>query len=87
MWNTVVETTRIADPRVTSEQTREPAAELTTNKVLFEPIDGLAIDTDTETLVPSPARRASVSAASPPAEVSPRSRQKSALHGISFATK
>ena len=46
---------------------------------LVDPIEGLTIDTDLETVVPSPTRRASVSAVSPPTEVSPRTRHKSAI--------
>ena len=55
------------------------AAELTPNVELAEPIGDLTIDTDVETVVPSPVQRASVSDASPPREVSPRSRNKSAF--------
>ena len=73
------ETTEPSDPPVTPEQSGEHAAELTPNAALFDPIGGLTIDTDTETLVPSPTRRASVGAATLPAEISPRSRHKSAL--------
>ena len=43
-----------------SEQSGEHAAELTLNTALDEPIDNLNIDTDTETLMPSPQRRNSV---------------------------
>ena len=60
---------------VTPEQSGEHAAELTPNMALVQPIGGLAINTDTETLLPSPARRAS-----PSVEVSPRSRHKLAMH-------
>ena len=56
---------------VTPEQSGEDAAELTPSAALVEPIGGLTIDRDTETWVPSPAIRASVSATSPPAEISP----------------
>ena len=64
---------------VTPEQSGEHAAELTLNAVLADPSGELTIDTDSETLVPSHTRRASVSIASPTAEVSPHSRHKSAL--------
>ena len=64
---------------MTPEQSGEHAVELTPNAVLFESIGGLTINTDTKILVPSPARRASVSADSPPAESSPRSRHESAF--------
>ena len=70
------ETTELSDPPVTPEQSGEHAGALTLNAALLDPIGGSTIDTDTETLVPSPARRASVGAATPPAEISPRSRHK-----------
>ena len=63
---------------VTPSPSGEHAAELTPNVELAEPIGELTIDTDAETVVPSPVRRASVSDASPPREISPRSRNKSA---------
>ena len=62
---------------VTPKPSGEHAAELTPNEELAEPIGNLTIDTDVESVVPSPVRRASVSDASPPREVSPRSRNKS----------
>ena len=65
---------------ITPNQSGEHAAELTPNTALVDPIEDLTIDTDTETVVPSPTRRASVSAASPSAEVSPHSRHKLAIH-------
>ena len=74
------DTPRAATLPVTLEQSGENAAELTPNAVLFDPIGGLTIDTDTATLVPSPTRRASVSAAFPTTEISPRSRHEAALH-------
>ena len=64
---------------VTPSPSGEHAAELTPNVELAEPIGELTIDTDAETVVPSPVRRASVSDASPPREVSPRRRYKSAI--------
>ena len=64
---------------VTPSPSGEHAAELTPNVELAEPISDLTFDTDVETVVPSPVRRASVSDASPPREVSPRSRNKSAF--------
>ena len=64
---------------VTPSPSGEHAAELTPNVELAEPIGDLTIDTDVEVVVPSPVRRASVSDASPPREVSPRSRNKSAV--------
>ena len=63
---------------VTPSPYGEQAAELTPKVELAEPIGELTIDTDAETVVPSPVRRASVSDASPPREISPRSRNKSA---------
>ena len=63
---------------VTPDQSGEHAAELTPNAALADPIRELTIDTDAESVVPSPTRRASVSDASPPREISPRSRNKSA---------
>ena len=68
-----------ADFPVKLEQSGEHVAELTPNAALLDPIGGLNIDTDTETLVPSPTRRASVSVVSSYAETSPRNRHKSAL--------
>ena len=64
---------------VTPSSSGEHAAELTPNVELTEPIGDLTIDTDVETVVPSPVRRASVSDASPLRAVSPRSRNKSAI--------
>ena len=64
---------------VTPSPSGEHAAELTPNVELAEPIGDLTIDTDVETFVPSSVRRASVSDTSPPREVSPRSRKKSAI--------
>ena len=64
---------------VTPSPSGKHAAELTPNVELAEPIGDLTIDTDVETVVPSPVRRASVSDASPPREVSPRSKNKSAI--------
>ena len=64
---------------VTPSPSGEHAAELTPKVELAEPIGELTIDTDAETIVPSPARRASVSVASPPRDVSPRSRNKYAI--------
>ena len=64
---------------VTPSPSGEHAAELTPTLELAEPIGELTIDTDVETIVPSPARQTSVSDASPPREVSPRSRNKSAI--------
>ena len=64
---------------VTPSPFGEHAAELTPNVELAEPIGELTIDTDAESIVPSPVRRASVSDASPPREVSPRSKIKSAI--------
>ena len=64
---------------VTPSPSGEHATELTPRVELAEPIGELTIDTDAETVVPSPARRASVSDASPPREISPRSRNKSAI--------
>ena len=64
---------------VTIDQSGEHAAELTPNAVLVDPIGELTVDTDAETVVPSPSRRASVRDASPPREISPRSRNKSAV--------
>ena len=64
---------------VTPSPSGEHAAELTPNVELAEPIGDLTIDTDAETVVPSPVRRASVSDASPPRKVSPQSRNKSAI--------
>ena len=51
---------------VTPDQAGEHAAEITPNAALAVPIGELTINTDAETIVPSPARRASVSDASPP---------------------
>ena len=64
---------------VTPEQSGEHAAEPAPNTALVEPIDCLTIDTDTEIMVLFPRRGASVSDGTPVAEVSPRSRHKSAL--------
>ena len=64
----------------TQNQSGEQAAELTPDAALVDPIESLTLDTDTETVVPSPIRRASVSAASPSADLSPRSGHKSAIH-------
>ena len=64
---------------VTPSPSGEHAAEPTANVELAEPVGELTIDTDAETIVPSPARRASVSDASLPREISPRSRNKSAI--------
>ena len=64
---------------VTPSPSGEHAAELILNVELAEPISDLTIDTDVGTVLPSPVRRASVSDASPPREVSPRSRNKSAI--------
>ena len=62
---------------VIPDQSGEHAAELTPNAALVDPIGGLTIDTDTDTNVPSPTRRAaSTSEASPSTEVSPRIRHK-----------
>ena len=61
---------------VTPSPSGEHAAELTPNVELAEPIGELTIDTDAETVVPSLSRRGSVSDASPPREISPRSRNK-----------
>ena len=63
---------------VTPDQSGEHAAKLTPNAALVDTTRGLTIDTDTDTLVPPPTRRASTSQASPSTEVSPRSCQKSA---------
>ena len=68
-----------ADPPVTPDRSGEHAAELTPNAALVDPIGGLTMETDTETFLPSHTRRASMSAVSPPAEISPCSRHKSAL--------
>ena len=62
---------------VTPNQSGEHAAELTPNAALADPIGELTIDTDAETVVPSPTRRVSASDASRPREISPRSRNKS----------
>ena len=67
---------------VTPSPSGELAAELTPNVELADPIGELNIDTDAETIVPSPARRTSVSDASPPREISPRSRNKSAINDL-----
>ena len=64
---------------VTPSPSGEYAAELTPNEELAGPIRDLTIDTDAQTVVPSPVRRASLSDASSPREVSPRSRNKSAI--------
>ena len=61
------------------DQSGEHAAELTPNAVLVDPIGELTTDTDAETVVPYPSRRASVSDTSPSREISPRSLNKSAL--------
>ena len=45
---------------VTPSPSGEHAAELTANVELAEPIGDLTIDTDVETVVPSPVRRASL---------------------------
>ena len=65
--------------RVIPDQSGEHAAELTPNAALAGPIGGLTIDTDTDTFVPSPTRRASTSETSPSTEVSPGSRHKLAV--------
>ena len=67
---------------VTPDQPGEHAAELTPNTAQLDPIGGLTNDTDTDTIVQSPNRRASTSETSPSTEVSPRSRHKSAIQGI-----
>ena len=64
---------------VNRDQSGEHAAELTPNAVLVDSIGELTIDTDEDTVVPSPSRRAYVSDASPPREISLRSRNKSAV--------
>ena len=64
---------------VTPSPSGEHAAELTPNVELADPIGDFTIDTDAETVVPSPATRVSVSDASPRREISPRSRNKSAI--------
>ena len=61
-----------------TDQSGEHAAKPTPNEALTDPIGELTIVTDAETTIPSPVRRAFVSDASPPREVSPRSRNKSA---------
>ena len=58
---------------VTPDQPGEHVAELTPNAVLVDPIGELTVDTDAETVVPSPTKRASMS------NVLPRSRNKSAV--------
>ena len=64
---------------VTLSPSGEHAAELTPNAALADPIGELTIDTDAETVVPSPTRRVSLSDASPPREITPRSRNMSAI--------
>ena len=64
---------------VTLSPSGEHAAGLTPNVELADPIGELTIDTDAETIVPSPARRVSVRDTSPPREISPRSSNKSAI--------
>ena len=64
---------------VTPSPSGELAAELTPNAALADPIIELTIDTDAETVVFSPTLRVSVSDASPPQEITPRSRNKSAI--------
>ena len=51
-----VELSERVDQPMTADQSGEHAAELTPNAALVEPIDGLTLDTDTETLVSSPKR-------------------------------
>ena len=58
-----------------TDQSGEHAAKLTPNAALTDPIVELTIDTDAETTNSSPVRRASVSDASPPREISPRKRE------------
>ena len=68
---------------VNPDQSGEHAAEFTPNAALTDtivPIRELTIDTDAETVIPSPTRRASVSDASPPREISPRSRNSQLLN-------
>ena len=48
------------DQPMTPGQSGEHAADLTPNAALIEPVDGLTIDTNTENLVSSHRRRASV---------------------------
>ena len=62
---------------VNPNQSGEHAAKLTPNAALTDPIGELTIDTDAETVIPLPTRRATVSDASPPRETSPRSRNMS----------
>ena len=61
---------------VKTYQSGELAAELTPTAALVDPIGGLTIDTDTDTILPSPTRRASTSATSPSTEVLAQSRHK-----------
>ena len=49
-----VEPSEPMDQPMSPEQSGEHAGEFTPNVVLFEPIDGLTVDTDTENLVSSP---------------------------------
>ena len=63
---------------VIPDQSGEQLAELTPDAALTDPIGELTIDTDAETAIPSPIKRAAVSDASPPRVISPRSRNKSA---------
>ena len=64
---------------VTPSPSGEHAAELTPNVELADPISELTIETDADIIVPSPARRVSVSYASPPRKISPRSWSKLAI--------
>ena len=68
-----------ADQPITPEQSREHAKELTPNSALVEPIDGLTLHTDTETLMSSPKRRASEGDHASASAVSERSRYKTAV--------
>ena len=72
------EVTESTAMHVTPDQAGEHATELRPNAALVDQIGELTIDTDVETIVPYPTRRASVSDGSPPREISPRSRNKSA---------
>ena len=56
----------------------EHAEELTPNAALADPIGQLTIDTDAENAANSPTRRMSMSDASPPRQLSLRSRNYSA---------
>ena len=49
-----VEPTVTVDQFLTPEQSRQHAAELTPKAALVEPIGSLTLDTDRETLVPTP---------------------------------